>query len=44
MEYRVDDRELDAARFIAFVNQVWPGSYDEEKTRSALSKTLNITA
>ena len=44
MEYRVDDRELDATRFIAFVNQVWPGSYDEEKTRSALSKTLNITA
>ena len=44
MEYRVDDRELDAARFIAFVNQVWPSSYDEEKTRSALSKTLNITA
>ena len=44
MEYRVDDRELDAARFIAFVNQVWPGSYDLEKTRSALSKTLNITA
>ena len=43
MEYRVDDRELDATRFIAFVNQVWPGSYDEEKTRSALSKTLNIT-
>ena len=44
MEYRVDDRELDASRFIAFVNQLWPGSYDEEKTRSALSKTLNITA
>ena len=44
MEYRVDDRELDAARFIAFVNQVWPGRYDDEKTRSALSKTLNITA
>ena len=44
MEYRVDDRELDATRFIAFVNQVWPGSYYEEKTRSALSKTLNITA
>ncbi len=44
MESRVDDREMDAARFIAFVNQVWPGSYDEEKTRSALSKTLNITA
>ena len=44
MEYRIDDRQLDAGTFIAFVNQVWPGSYDEEKTRSALSKTLNITA
>ena len=32
MEYRIDDRELDAGVFIAFVNQVWPGNYDEHKT------------
>ncbi len=44
MEYRVDDKELDASVFIAFANQVWPGDYDREKTRGALSKTLNITA
>lgn len=44
MEFRVDDRALDAVTFLAFVNQVWPGSYDEEKTQAALSRTLNITA
>ena len=44
MEYRVDDRALSAAGFISFVRQGWPGEYDEEKTREALSKTINITA
>ena len=44
MEYRIDDRELDAKTFIAFVNQVWPGNYDKDKTSAALSKTMNITA
>ena len=44
MEYVIDDRQLDAAKFIAFVDKVWPGSYDEEKTSAALSKTINITA
>ena len=44
MEYRIDDRQLDAGTFLAFVNKVWPGKYDEGKTAAALSKTLNITA
>lgn len=44
MEYRIDDRELDAGAFLAFVNQVWPGNYDEDRTSAALSKTMNITA
>ncbi len=44
MEYRVDDRTLDARAFLSFVNQIWPGRYDMEKTQGALSKTLNITA
>ena len=44
MEYKTDDRQLDAGTFIAFVNQVWPGQYDEERTSAALSKTMNITA
>ena len=44
MEYRIDDRLLDAVTFIAFVNKVWPGKYDEGKTAAALSKTLNINA
>ena len=44
MEYIIDDRQLDAAKFIAFVNKVWPGNYDEERTSVALSKTINITA
>ena len=44
MEYRIDDRQLDAAAFIEFVNQVWPGEYDEDRTAGALARTLNITA
>ena len=44
MEYRTDDRQLDAGTFIAFVNQVWPGNYDSDKTAIALSRTINITA
>ena len=44
MIYQVDDRALNALRFIPFVNQIWPGDYDMEKTQAALSKTINITA
>lgn len=44
MDYKVDDKELNASTFISFVNQVWRGNYDLERTQSALSKTLNITA
>ena len=44
VEYRVDDRGLEAGAFLAFVNQIWPGEYDVEKTRAALAKTLNFTA
>ena len=44
MDYKVDDKELNASMFISFVHQVWPGDYDMERTKSALSKTLNITA
>ena len=44
MEYKTDDRGLDAAVFLAFVNQIWPGDYDLDKTRTALSRTINITA
>ena len=44
MDYLVDDAALDAAAFLALANSVWPGEYDVEKTRQALSKTLNITA
>jgi GNAT superfamily N-acetyltransferase len=44
MEFRVDDRQLDAAAFLAFVDQIWPGRYDADKTAAALSRTMNITA
>ena len=44
MDYRVDDRELKASVFIPFVQEVWPGSYDPERTEDALARTLNITA
>ena len=44
MEYRIDDKMLNTSVFLTFVNQVWPGDYDIEKTKNALSKTRNITA
>ena len=44
MEYKVNDQELNDSTFITFVNRVWPGDYDLDKTQAALSRTLNITA
>lgn len=44
MNYIIDDQGLDASTFISFANCVWPGDYNVDKTREALSKTLNITA
>ena len=44
MEYKVNDKELNASIFISFANQIWPGDYDVFKTEKALSKTINITA
>ena len=44
MEYMIDDRELNASIFIDFVNKVWQGNYDMDKTQIALSKTINLTA
>ena len=44
MEYRADDRSVDAEQFIEFVNQIWPGNYELEETREALATTVNITA
>ncbi|MBQ2110484.1 MAG: GNAT family N-acetyltransferase [Clostridia bacterium] len=44
MDYIVDDKQLDASVFLSFVNKIWPGSYDVQRTQNALSKTLNITA
>lgn len=41
MEYIVDDRKLTPSVFLDFVNQVWQGDYDMERTRQALSRTLN---
>lgn len=44
MEYKVDDKSLDVSVFLPFVNRIWPGEYDRDRTQSALDKTLNITA
>ena len=44
MKYKVDDKKLNAPIFLSFVNQIWKGNYDMEKTQTALSKTINITA
>ncbi len=45
MEYKVDDKKLNASTFLSFVNQVWQGDYDIERTKEALSKSLfNISS
>ena len=44
MEYKADDKQLDAAKFLDLAEKVWPGSYDIVKTAEAVSKTVNITA
>ncbi|MEY8224150.1 GNAT family N-acetyltransferase [Enterocloster aldensis] len=44
MEYKVDDKEMNASFFVSFVNQIWQGDYNIERTQAALSKTINITA
>lgn len=44
MTYTVDDKTLSAEEFTAFANTVWPGNYNVERTREALSRTINITA
>lgn len=44
MKYKINDTKLAASTFIPFVNQIWQGDYDMERTQTALSKTLNITA
>ena len=44
IEYKVDDKEMNASFFVSFVNQIWQGDYNIERTQAALSKTINITA
>ena len=44
LTYKVNDEGLNISIFIPFVNQVWPGKYDPDKTQAALSKTQNVTA
>lgn len=44
IEYKVNDKEINASFFISFVNQIWEGDYNMERTQNALSKTINITA
>ena len=44
MDYRVDDKQLRAEAFLSFVDQIWPGSYDMQRTQDALARTINITA
>ena len=44
IRYINDDQELKADIFIEIANQVWPGSYDNERMQKAIDKTINITA
>ena len=38
MRYIVDDRSLEAGRFLEFVNGVWPGEYDMKRRRQPFPK------
>ena len=42
MEYKVGDKELNASTFLSFVNQVWQGDYDIERTKEALFQMVII--
>lgn len=44
MKYSIMDEHLHAKEFLIFVNQIWPGTYEEKQTEEALSKTIDITA
>ena len=44
IHYINDDKNLQPDIFIGMASQVWPGSYDTELMRKAISKTINITA
>ena len=44
MTFRVNDEHLQAAEFLNFVNEIWPGNYDLPKTQAALRKMCNLTA
>ena len=44
IRYINDNQELKADIFIEMANQVWPGSYDNERMQKAIDKTINITA
>ena len=42
--YVNDDTDLAAEQFLALVDRVWPGNYDDEPTADAIDRTLNVTA
>lgn len=31
IEYKVDDKQINASFFVFFVNQIWSGNYDIKK-------------
>ena len=35
MEYKINDTKLAASTFIPFVNQIWQGDYNMERTQTA---------
>ena len=44
IDYHIDDPRLDARAFLALVQRVWPGTYDETAIARALARTTNIGA
>ena len=43
MIYQLDNN-LDVEEFLELANSAWPGSYDKQKARLALTRTINLTA
>jgi ribosomal protein S18 acetylase RimI-like enzyme len=44
IHFKIDDRDLNATRFLDLAQRVWPGDYNAELVEQALGRTLNITA
>lgn len=44
IEYRTASKKLSVSAFLALVNKIWPGDFNEIQSQDALNRTINITA